>query len=139
MKISIRGGILIKFHPTGIPPKTPMEWIKEQNKKLKKKKPNKKPASCHPVYLKAVPSASNKFSVKMYKEVLREKRDGFLQEMGLLGEFRSSEKSSKNMVMSAFSVFTVLSMLRLGAQGDTKKQITEALSGPRVAKCCGHC
>ena len=163
-----------KFHPTdesgcsgrqggkaeetkdGIPPKTTMEWIKEQNEKLKKKKPRttkkkkrrsnkkknprttkdklKKPPSCHSAFLTAVPSASNKFSVEMYKEMLKEKtpRDGFL-----LGLFRkSSGKSSKNLVMSAFSVFTVLSMLRLGAQGETKKQITEALSspGPRVAK-----
>ena len=63
----------------------------------------------------------------MYKEVLREKdpRNGVL-----FGLSRSSGKSPKNVLMSAFSVFTVLSMLRVGAQGEMRKQITEKLFLP---------
>ena len=121
------------------------EWgAWEQVKRRKPNKPNKrikdkpkKPSSCHTAFFtKAVAFASNKFSVEMYKEILRKKSPREEEEF-LLGLFRSSGKSPRNLVMSAFSVFTVLSMLRVGAQGKTKKQITKELTlpGPRVAKC----
>ena len=151
----------MKFHPTvesscngrqeeskdRIKPKKPK--IKEMIERLRinmierLKKANqskdkfKKPSSCHPSFPKAVGFANNKFSAQIYKEMLREKDPRSKIQRSKDPRSRSSEKSPQNVVMSAFSVFTVLSMLRLGAQGDTKKQITEALSlpGPRVAKC----
>ena len=112
--------------------KKPKDKIKEILERIKNKKLN---LFCHPGFPKAVADASNNFSVEMYKEALREKdpRDGFL-----FGLFRSSGKSPKNVVMSAFSVFTVLSMLRVGAQGDTRKQITEKLALPGRAANNGH-
>ena len=110
--------------------------IESMNKRPNQFKDKFKNLFCHPSFPKAVADASNQFSVRMYKEMLREKspRDGFL-----LGLFRSSGKSPKNVVMSAFSVYTVLAMLRVGAGplGETRKQLTETLSLPglRVAKC----
>ena len=153
----------MKFHPTaeftcngrqegksketkdGIKPKKLKEKIKKFMERMKNRKPNQfkdkfKNLFCHPSFPKAVANASNQFSVRMYNEMLREKspRDGFL-----LGLFRSSGNSPKNVVMSAFSVYTVLGMLRVGAGplGETRKQLTETLSLPglRVAKCRQYC
>ena len=72
-----------------------------------------KPPSCHPKFPEAVANASNRASIGMYKEVLKEK----------------SPKAG-NLVMSASSVSTVLAMLRVGARGETLKQMTDALFLP---------
>ena len=105
-------------------------WEQVKRRKPNKRIKSKKPSSCHPAFPKAVAFASNKFSVEMYKQILREKSPREEEEflLGLL--IGSSGKSPRNLVMSAFSVFTVLSMLRVGAQGKTKKQITKELSLP---------
>ena len=72
-----------------------------------------KPPFCHPKFPEKVANASNRFSIDMYKEVLKEK----------------SPKAG-NLAISSSSVSTVLAMLRVGARGETSKQMTDVLFLP---------
>ena len=69
---------------------------------------------CHPTFSEAVANSSNKFSLDLYKEVLRKKsppKGGIVASLvdNLLGG--DKEKRIGNLVMSGFSFSIVLTML----------------------------
>ena len=96
--------------------------------------------SCHPKFSEAVANASNRFSIGMYKEVLKEKspKGGMTS---LVAKLLGKDSPGENLVMSASSVSTVLAMLKVGARGATLEQMTNSLFLPhgRVASIGYRC
>ena len=87
--------------------------------------------SCHPKFSEAVANASNRFSIGMYKEVLKDKspKGGITSLVTKLLE-KGMATPGQNLVMSTSSVSTVLAMLRVGARGSTLEQMTNSLFLP---------